>query len=71
MFNSPEDKDEGIFQCFADNGYGVAASVRVNFREAKLARFPFEERQVYLFIQTGKQLKLSRHSVRYSYIPNL
>ena len=46
MFNAPEDKDEGIFQCFADNGYGVAASVRVNFREAKLARFPYEERKV-------------------------
>ena len=46
VFNSPEDKDEGIFQCFADNGYGISASVKINFREAKLARFSYEDVQV-------------------------
>lgn len=46
VFNAPEDKDEGIFQCFVDNGYGVAVSYTVNFREAKLARFPYEARKV-------------------------
>jgi len=50
VFSRPEDKDEGIYQCFADNGYGVAASIRVNFREAKLERFAYEERKVYLFV---------------------
>ncbi|KAH3827857.1 hypothetical protein DPMN_129800 [Dreissena polymorpha] len=48
VFINPEPKDEGIFQCFADNGYGIAASVRVNFREAKLARFPTDERKLEL-----------------------
>ncbi|WAR25432.1 NRG-like protein [Mya arenaria] len=57
VFNAPEDKDEGIFQCFADNGYGVAASVRVNFREAKLARFPYEERKV-TYAEAGQAVTL-------------
>jgi hypothetical protein len=46
VFNKPEDKDEGIFQCFADNGYGISASVKINLREAKLKKFAYEPRQV-------------------------
>ena len=49
MFNATDYTDEGIFQCFADNGYGVAASVKVNFREAKLARFSYESERVNCF----------------------
>ncbi|PVD25037.1 hypothetical protein C0Q70_15534 [Pomacea canaliculata] len=40
VFTKPEAKDEGIFQCFATNNYGVSASVKVNLREAKLKDFP-------------------------------
>ena len=50
MFNAPEDKDEGIYQCFADNGYGVSASVKCNLREAKLASFPIEEARVRHYV---------------------
>ncbi|KAH3827853.1 neuroglian-like isoform X2 [Dreissena polymorpha] len=47
VFNKPEPKDEGIYQCFADNGYGVSASIRVNLREAKLEKFAFEQTQTH------------------------
>ncbi|KAH3820533.1 hypothetical protein DPMN_122277, partial [Dreissena polymorpha] len=57
VFSKPEPKDEGIFQCFADNGYGIAASVRVNFREAKLARFPTEDRKITT-VQAGDSATL-------------
>lgn len=46
VFNEPEPKDEGIFQCFADNGYGISTSIQVNLREAILERFPYEARKV-------------------------
>ncbi|PVD25027.1 hypothetical protein C0Q70_15524 [Pomacea canaliculata] len=39
VFIRPEDRDEGIFQCFATNNYGVSASIKVNLREAKLKNF--------------------------------
>ncbi|WAR25594.1 NRG-like protein [Mya arenaria] len=45
VFSRPESKDEGIFQCFADNGYGIVASIKVNLREAKLEKFSYEERK--------------------------
>ncbi|KAH3848860.1 hypothetical protein DPMN_091243 [Dreissena polymorpha] len=57
VFNKPEPNDEGIFQCFADNGYGIAASVRVNFREAKLARFHIQERKV-ITVAAGDSMTL-------------
>jgi len=46
VFNRPEAKDEGIYQCFADNGYGVATTIRVSLREALLSRFAYEPVQV-------------------------
>lgn len=46
VFNKPEPKDEGIFQCFADNGYGVSASLKVNFREGTLKKFAYEPKRV-------------------------
>ena len=36
VITKPEDKDEGIFQCFADNAYGKSVSININLREAKL-----------------------------------
>lgn len=32
VINAPEDKDEGIFQCIADNNFGISVSINVNFR---------------------------------------
>ena len=49
VFNSPGDNDEGIYQCFADNGYGLSVSVKSNLREAKLADFPIEPARVRIF----------------------
>lgn len=40
VINRPEDKDEGIFQCFAVNEFGVSMTNHINVREAKLAEFP-------------------------------
>ncbi|XP_045166223.2 neuroglian-like isoform X1 [Mercenaria mercenaria] len=57
VFNSPEDKDEGIFQCFADNGYGISASVKINLREAKLKKFAYEPRRTSR-VAAGKDLTL-------------
>ncbi|ESP02510.1 hypothetical protein LOTGIDRAFT_138283 [Lottia gigantea] len=39
VINRPEDKDEAFYQCLADNGYGVSASIKVNLRIAKLDPF--------------------------------
>ncbi|XP_059160211.1 neuroglian-like isoform X2 [Physella acuta] len=39
IINSPEDKDEGIYQCFATNDFGVAATIKFNLRMARLDEF--------------------------------
>ncbi|XP_060563212.1 neuroglian-like isoform X2 [Ruditapes philippinarum] len=57
VFNKPEDKDEGIFQCFADNGYGISASVKINLREAKLKKFADEPSQTHI-VFAGEDLTL-------------
>lgn len=41
LINRTEDKDEGIYQCFAKNDFGRSASKIVNLRQAKLASFAF------------------------------
>lgn len=52
VFNITEDKDEGFFQCFADNGYGISVSNEIYFIEAKLTNFSYEpKRVVYLLIK--------------------
>ncbi|OWF36510.1 Neuroglian [Mizuhopecten yessoensis] len=40
VINRPEDKDEGIFQCFAQNEFGRSMTNHVNLREGKLDEFP-------------------------------
>ncbi|XP_060553930.1 neuroglian-like isoform X2 [Ruditapes philippinarum] len=57
VLNKPEAKDEGIFQCFADNGYGISASVKINLREAKLKKFASEPRRTHT-VYAGKVLTL-------------
>ncbi|BFZ07496.1 hypothetical protein BsWGS_10534 [Bradybaena similaris] len=39
IINSPEDKDEGIYQCFASNSQGTAATIKFNLKMAKLSAF--------------------------------
>ncbi|KAK0063263.1 neuroglian-like isoform X4, partial [Biomphalaria pfeifferi] len=41
FINMPEDKDEGIFQCFAKNDFGKSASKKINLKQAKMASFAF------------------------------
>lgn len=43
VINSPEDKDEGIFQCFAINSFGTSASKKINLRQAKLEDFAYAD----------------------------
>lgn len=57
VFNNPEPKDEGIFQCFADNGYGVSVTVKVSLREAILKKFNYEPKRTHR-VQAGKDLTL-------------
>lgn len=50
VFSSPELKDEGGYQCFVENGYGVAVTNIALFRQARLTQFPYERRRVCLDI---------------------
>ena len=34
IITQPRDEDEGIYQCFASNAFGVAVSVKVMLRRA-------------------------------------
>ena len=36
IFARPLERDEAIYQCFADNGVGIALSVKVDLRKAGL-----------------------------------
>ncbi|RUS77552.1 hypothetical protein EGW08_014681 [Elysia chlorotica] len=47
IINRPEDKDEGFYQCFAKNSFGVAASIKFNLRQAKLKSFSFSPPKTY------------------------
>ncbi|CAG5127983.1 unnamed protein product, partial [Candidula unifasciata] len=47
VINSPENKDEGIFQCFAKNPYGTSATKKINLRQAKLQNFVFESPKTF------------------------
>ena len=57
VFNYPEDKDEGVYQCLSDNGYGLSVSVKSNLREAKLANFPIEPARVRNYFVTSHYKK--------------
>ncbi|XP_055958104.1 neuroglian isoform X1 [Patella vulgata] len=43
VINRPEDKDEALYQCFADNGYGISATININLRIAKLDDFATDD----------------------------
>ncbi|CAL1541881.1 unnamed protein product [Lymnaea stagnalis] len=57
VINMPEDKDEGIFQCFAKNDFGTSASKKVNLRQAKLEDFTPSAPQ-YRTAQLGRAFTL-------------
>ena len=40
VFSNPDSDDEGIYQCFAENVGGIAASVKVDVRKACKSGFP-------------------------------
>ncbi|XP_055880517.1 neuroglian-like isoform X3 [Biomphalaria glabrata] len=58
IINSPEDKDEGIYQCFASNSFGTAASIKFNLRMAKLEPFA-SSAPIYHRPHLGDYLKLN------------
>lgn len=47
VINRPEDKDEGIFQCFAENEFGRSMTNHVNLREGKLDEFPTGNNEIH------------------------
>lgn len=57
IINRPEDKDEGFYQCFAENHYGRAASIKFNMREAKLKSFNIAPALTHT-VRLGTSLKL-------------
>nr|KAG5699477.1 hypothetical protein BaRGS_020036 [Batillaria attramentaria] len=58
VITKPEDKDEGIFQCFATNNYGRSLSISINLREAKLKDFEVGSDTRY-YPDLGKPLTLN------------
>ncbi|KAK3708271.1 hypothetical protein RRG08_023673 [Elysia crispata] len=48
IINRPEDKDEGFYQCFAKNNFGVAATIKFNLRQAKLKGYSFSPPTTYV-----------------------
>ncbi|KAK7102380.1 neuroglian-like isoform X2 [Littorina saxatilis] len=57
VITRPEDKDEGIFQCFAKNSYGTSLSININLREAKLKSFVVEADRTK-YPQLGREMTL-------------
>ncbi|XP_053377718.1 uncharacterized protein LOC123530345 [Mercenaria mercenaria] len=57
VFYNPEGRDEGIYQCFADNGLGISASIKINFKMAKLESFA-EETGMTQQVHEGNHLTL-------------
>nr|XP_022313955.1 neuroglian-like [Crassostrea virginica] len=54
---SPEDKDEGVYQCSADNGFGKSVSIKINLREAKWDQFEMSP-PITHHPQQGESLRL-------------
>lgn len=52
IFTKPENVDEGLYQCFAENDYGISMSNSVFLRRSELSSFP-EERPNELIIDEG------------------
>ncbi|CAL1532139.1 unnamed protein product [Lymnaea stagnalis] len=61
IINSPEDKDEGLYQCFATNSFGTAATIKFNLRMAKLEEFSTQQ-PIYHTPVLGDHLKLTCQS---------
>ncbi|GFR81010.1 neural cell adhesion molecule L1-like protein [Elysia marginata] len=58
IINRPEDKDEGFYQCFAENSFGRAATIKFNLRQAKLKGFNIAPALTHT-VRLGTPLKLT------------
>lgn len=52
IFTKPDNLDEGLYQCFAENEYGISMSNSVFLRRSELSSFP-EERPREFFVDEG------------------
>ncbi|XP_036370304.1 neuroglian isoform X2 [Octopus sinensis] len=57
VFNRPEQKDVGMYQCFANNSHGTAMSVVFDLRRAYLQQYPNQD-PIYYSRRPGAVLKL-------------
>lgn len=48
IFTKPDNVDEGLYQCFAENDYGTSMSNAVFLRRSELASFPEERTREYV-----------------------
>lgn len=58
IFANPIPLDEAIYQCLAENQAGIATTIKVNVRLARLDSFPFKPVQE-VDLNVGESLKLS------------
>lgn len=57
IFTKPDNLDEGLYQCFAENEYGISMSNAVFLRRAELSNFP-EERPREYTVEEGDPLSI-------------
>lgn len=53
IFTKPDNVDEGLYQCFAENEYGISMSNSVFLRRSELSSFP-EERPREFYVDEGE-----------------
>ncbi|CAH1781131.1 unnamed protein product [Owenia fusiformis] len=59
IFNTPIEKDEGTYQCIAENQYGKSLSQKIVFRVAVLERFPQRDNPIVYRPYVGSPLTLN------------
>lgn len=57
IFTKPDNVDEGLYQCFAENIFGTSVSNSVFLRRSELSSFP-EERTRELFVDEGEPFSI-------------
>lgn len=57
IFTKPDNIDEGLYQCFAENNYGTSMSNSVFLRRSELSSFP-EERPRELLVDEGEPFSI-------------
>ena len=66
IINNPEKTDEGIYQCFADNGYGVSVSQKAYLKYAVVEPFPMQGPRVgkLTLYKTGNSFNIHIQTVQ-------